>query len=267
MVLPSIKIEKKIVDFESIDICGRNIFDIYDCIAFTSPNGVKYFMENMRDSRVDIRLMSGIKIASLNHATLDCMESYGIYPDIVSEKAYASSLANAIGKYGFYKEDFHKLVDIDEIKNTDTTGQDKEQINIRKVLLVGSNLSGKDLKQGLDEYGIDLDILVVYTNEPNIGYYPKIKEKIDNEPIDYMIFASESSVESIAGAIAGHSLYDIDSRKESTKKLKSIKTVAIGDTTARAMENIGIEASIVADEPSIERILDLIVADVEREVN
>ena len=243
LVLPSIKIERKVVDLENVTVNGRGVFDGYDCIAFTSPNGVKYFMENMRDFGVDMRNLHGIKIASLNYATRNSIESYGIYPDIVSEESYASSLASAI-----------------------------VNARIKNVLLIGSNLSGKDLKDNLENYGIDLGILPVYTNEQNIAYYPKIREKIVNEQIDYMIFASASSVESIVRAIEDDrvSSISVDSfrdKREVCIQFKNIKTVAIGDTTARAMNNLGIDTDIVADEPRIERILGLIKDDIERGTN
>lgn len=243
LILPSIKIEPSHVDL--YPDAEKPIFAGYDCLTFTSPNGVKYFMQAMKDSYLDIRSLASIKIACLGHGTLDELVSYGVQPDILTFESNGGSLSEAIA--GYYE---HMLL----------TGETRRTAKkIKKVILAGSNLSGENLKEGLKKHRIKLDLLEVYTNKPNVDQYPIIKDKIGSTRIDYMVFASPSSFYSISDLVKE------DKDDSLGQRLSDIKSVAIGKTTARAMLDMGYEPTIVSDEPSIDRILDLIEEDINKE--
>lgn len=215
LVLPAISIKREDINID------ESIFDKYDCISFTSPNGVRYFFEIIKEKRIDLRNLFKTKIACLNHGTSIALEGQGIYQDIVADEPSSRGLGRAIGK----------------------------NPSIKNILLVGSNLSGQGLKETLDGYGIGLDRMVVYTNTKNTGEYEKIRRKICDNKIDYMIFASPSSAESIIDAIG------------SAEVLNDTKKIAIGQVTGQAMEKMGLGPDIVSDQPTIERILELISCD------
>mgnify|MGYP001039270932 FL=1 len=120
-------------------------------------------------------------------------------------------------------------------------------------------MSGESLKEGLKKHRIKLDVLEVYTNKPNIDHYQMIEDKIASTRIDYMVFASPSSFYSISDLVKE------DKDDSLGQRLSDIKSVAIGKTTARAMLDMGYEPTIVSDEPSIDRILDLIEEDINKE--
>ena len=55
----------------------------YQFLVFTSPAGVKYFVETMRQMHCDIRCFANGKIAALGSGTAKELENYGICADLV----------------------------------------------------------------------------------------------------------------------------------------------------------------------------------------
>ena len=69
--------------------------DLEDCgwLVFTSPNGVKVFLNKMKQERKDLRILYGKRIAVIGPGTAAVLEEIGIYADYMPEIYDAAHLA------------------------------------------------------------------------------------------------------------------------------------------------------------------------------
>jgi uroporphyrinogen III methyltransferase/synthase len=135
----------------------------YKALLFNSPNGVRFFMEKIKD----LRVLAGIKIGTVGSKTKEVLENFKIVPDFVPEKYLVSELAEISTKY--------------------TEEGDK-------ILVVTSDISPCDEEKWNKSYKREYHRLVAYRTK-------KIKRKREEllkilEDIKYVTFLSSSTVES-----------------------------------------------------------------------
>lgn len=81
--IPAIRTER-ITENDRLRLAVERI-DSYQWIVFTSPAGVKYFMQALAEEKKDVRRLAGVKIASLGPGTARALEEAGIYPDLMPQ--------------------------------------------------------------------------------------------------------------------------------------------------------------------------------------
>ncbi|MGL5355391.1 MAG: uroporphyrinogen-III C-methyltransferase, partial [Cetobacterium sp.] len=104
--LPFIKIE----DISAFD---ENELKKYSAILFNSPNGVKYFMNNIKD----VRVLGNVKIGVVGAKTDELLREYKIIPDFIPEKYMGSELAKEV--MNFTKENDKVLFVTSDISPAD----------------------------------------------------------------------------------------------------------------------------------------------------
>lgn len=67
-------------------------------LVFTSPNGVRVFLDKMRQERKDVRSLFGKRIAVIGAGTADELEMAGIYADYMPEVYDAEHLAEGLAE-------------------------------------------------------------------------------------------------------------------------------------------------------------------------
>ncbi len=67
-----------------------------DWLIFTSRNGVDAFFEGLAESRLDVRCLSGCRIAAIGGRTADALKQYGLYADLVPGAFHSDALAKAL---------------------------------------------------------------------------------------------------------------------------------------------------------------------------
>ncbi len=70
----------------------------YEWIVFTSPNGVRVFLDKMRQERKDLRVLCGKRIAVIGPGTARVLEENGIYADYIPEVYDAEHLAKGLAR-------------------------------------------------------------------------------------------------------------------------------------------------------------------------
>ena len=72
--------------------------DLEDCgwLVFTSPNGVKIFLDKMKQERKDLRILHGKRIAAIGPGTATVFEEIGIYVDYIPEIYDVAHLAEGL---------------------------------------------------------------------------------------------------------------------------------------------------------------------------
>lgn len=67
-------------------------------LVFTSRNGVRFFFEQMKKERIDIRSLGETRIAVMGAGTRRELENWGCYADLMPEQSCSESLAEALGE-------------------------------------------------------------------------------------------------------------------------------------------------------------------------
>ena len=69
-----------------------------DWLIFTSKNGVDAFFSRMAASKLDVRSLSGCKIAAIGDKTSELLKTYGIYADLIPREFHSDALAEELRK-------------------------------------------------------------------------------------------------------------------------------------------------------------------------
>lgn len=68
----------------------------FQWLVFTSPSGVEVFFDAMREERIDVRRLAGIKIAAIGEGTRRKVENKGIFINLLPETYDGRSLGEAV---------------------------------------------------------------------------------------------------------------------------------------------------------------------------
>ncbi|SCI91327.1 Siroheme synthase [uncultured Clostridium sp.] len=93
---PSI-LTKPIENNETLDLVINNI-EKYNWIAFASEVAVEVFFDNLMNKKIDIRKLSGIKLAVVGPATKIAIEKRGLFIEFMPEKYFGKNLAKGLIK-------------------------------------------------------------------------------------------------------------------------------------------------------------------------
>lgn len=174
--LPFIEIES------SISFDEKKLKD-YSAILFNSPNGVKYFMDNIKD----IRSLGHLKIGVVGAKTEELLKEYKIIPDFIPSKYMGEELA-------------------------------KEVVNFTKdgdnVLFVTSDISPAKCEKWSTEYNRNFEKLIAYKTKKIIQEKEVVKNIL--QEVEYITFLSSSTVE------AFHESIEKDITLTNDKKIVSI---------------------------------------------
>lgn len=219
--IPTIKIEK-IKNNIYLENEIKNIKD-YTYLILTSKNAVEIFFDKLNELNFDSRALANLKICVIGTATEKEIKKRGINPDIVPEKFVSESL-------------FEKLKDI--LKPTD------------KVLIPGSKNSRDFL---IDKISKICDVKEVHTYETILDYNKKeeIINILDSNKVDYITFASSSSVINFVNIIGEKNL----------DKLNKLKVISIGPITTKTAKNLNINVYKESDVSTVDGMIDVIIND------
>lgn len=68
-----------------------------DWLIFTSRNGVDAFFENLFASKLDVRALSGVKLAVIGNKTKEALKAHGLFADFVPKRQDSVSFAEELG--------------------------------------------------------------------------------------------------------------------------------------------------------------------------
>jgi len=138
----------------------------YDWLAFTSPFGVKVFMDELRTRKMDVRNLIGIKIAVIGSGTQKAFEKYGVFVDLVPETYNGKALGEKLA----------------------------ETLKDEKILIPRAKLGTDEVLKPLKAANIQFTDLPIYDT---ISVSDNTLTKYD-ESIDYVAFTSASTVKAFA---------------------------------------------------------------------
>lgn len=213
-----------LADTTPVQNCLRQLSS-YTWIAFTSANGVRIFLKALLDSGRDYRSLGHVKLAAVGKGTDRELRVHGLRADYIPEQYCTESLAHGLA------------------------GQLKPE---DKILIPRAVRGSEDLTRILSQAGISYEDVPLY-DVKSLGLEGReLAETIKG--LDYLTFASGSGVESFLENLA----------EEDREVLKETTLTAIGDVTAKVLEQAGFPADRIAKEFSISGLAECILEDAVR---
>lgn len=193
----------------------------YQWIVFTSVNGVKYFFERMKKSKIDIRKIKA-KIAVIGDETKKALEEKGIMVDYRPTIYTSEELAKGLKKFIVYGDN---------------------------ILLARADIADKKIIQTFKASGAVCTDLVVYKTVIDERYKSKLITLLKEEKLDYITFTSSSTVENFIKLLG----------TENIPLLENIKIICIGPVTAEKTKQYGLKNTFVSKIYTIDGIIETIL--------
>lgn len=173
-------------------------------IAFTSVNGVDFFMSRLLESGRDARALATARIAAIGPATASALNRHGLKADLVPERFNTGALAQAIS-------------------------MKSEQGDA--VLLPRGNLADDVLPNSLAERGLAPTPIVVYRTLPGPNLAERAMTAIERG-IDAILLTSPSTARNLVEALG-----------DDRSLLDGIPVISAGPTTSRGAQDVGLRVT------------------------
>jgi len=190
----------------------------YDWIVFTSANGVTLFFDCLENLGKDARVFGFAKVASIGRETAAKLGEFGIKADFVPNVFTSAELGKQL------------------ISFTNLQG--------KKLLLLRSQLASNELVKLLEQAGCRVDNVSLYSIATQTSECNWLIEKINASAIDWLTFASPSSVSGFFEQIPAD-----------TVNSSSIKVASIGPVTSEQLRSLGIKIDVESAEHTIDGLL------------
>jgi len=190
----------------------------YDWVIFTSANGVKFFLEHLREAGRDLRALGKAKIASIGPATTAALESLGLKVDFQPAQFLAERVL----------EEF------------------PENPAGLRLLLPRAREAREVLPEGLRERGAKVEVYPVYETVPDHPEAENLRARLSAGEIDLICFTSSSTVRNFLTAMGDANL------------LASVTIASIGPVTTQTAEELGLTVRITAKEHTIPGLVEAI---------
>jgi uroporphyrinogen III methyltransferase/synthase len=193
----------------------------YDWVIFTSGNGVTTFFDALDNMGKDARVFGSAKIAAIGGSTAGRLSGYSIKADFVP----GIFTGRELGK---------QLIGFTNLQN-------------KKILLLRSQLASNELAEILAGAGAGVDDVAVYTAIAAKSESAWMAEEISEGTIDWLTFASPSSVDGFFEQIGSEAVNS-----------GNVKVASIGPVTSERLKELGVVVDVTAEEHTLDGLLDVI---------
>ncbi|WP_124727075.1 uroporphyrinogen-III C-methyltransferase [Staphylospora marina] len=196
----------------------------YDWVIFTSANGVRRFFLRLRELGIDIRSMHKAKVAAIGPKTAEPLLERGIQVELLPDEYRAESLVEVLRPH---------------VKPGE------------RILLPRADIARKVLSEELAALGCEVTEVDAYDTRMNAENAGEVVKLLKEEAIHVITFTSPSTVRNFLKAV-GTLEPDVHSL------LARPSIVCIGPVTAKAAEEEGLNVDAVADDYTIDGLLDAV---------
>jgi uroporphyrinogen III methyltransferase/synthase len=204
---------------------GRAIAQLstYNWVIFTSVNAVEYFYRHLRENSKDTRSFGNARICAVGQKTVAALDQIGILADYVPSQYRGVVLAAEL-----------------------------EGVEGQKILLPRASIAADDLPNGLRDRGAIVDTIPIYeTVKAGAEGREALEADLHNGRIDMVTFTSSSTVTNFL---------EMFGSPPSTALLDQVHIAVIGPSTEATVKAHGFTADIVAQQASVESLVEEIVA-------
>jgi uroporphyrinogen III methyltransferase/synthase len=195
----------------------------YNWVIFTSVNAVEYFYRHLRENGKDARSLGNACICAVGSKTVAALDQIGIRTDYVPSQARGAIVAAEL-----------------------------EGVQGQKILLPRASIAADDLPNGLHDRGAIVDTIPIYeTVKAGAEGREALEADLHNGRIDMVTFTSSSTVTNFL---------EMFGSPPSTALLDQVHIAVIGPSTEATVKAHGFTADIVAQQASVESLVEEIVA-------
>jgi len=215
----------RIVPPESYDVLDAAIRELssYDIAIFTSVNGVGGFIDRLSHHGLDLRALAGVEIACIGPKTAEALTRRGIRVQDLPERFVAEGLVELFAS---------------------------QDLKGKRVVIPRAAEARETLPRALREQGAQVDVCPVYATVQEDTEVDRLVELIEAGRVDWVTFASGGTVSRFVALLGIENV---------PRLLAEVSTAAIGPVTARALEDLGLSADVVADESTIDGLVRAVV--------
>lgn len=204
-----------------------------DWIIFTSPSGVRIFMERLLSGR-DIRVLAGVKIAVIGEGSAKKLRTYGIradfMPSVYDGETLGRELARKI-RQAAAKGDLQKPAEADPPV---------------RILIPRAAIGNPELTEELQKAGnVEISDIAIYDTRYVSPELIDVPAQIRKGEIDYAVFTSASTVRGFSAVMK-----DTD--------LSGFKVICIGRQTRAAAEARGMETRM-AEKATLDALVEAVM--------
>jgi len=220
--LPTIEIQPAL-DYEPLD---RAILDLgsYDWLIFTSANGVRFFLERLDRSAVDLRALRA-RICAIGPSTRAAIEALHLKVDVMGREYVAEGLLEALAAH-------------------DLQG--------RRILLPRAAVARDLVPTELVRRGALVDVVEAYRTATPQGAAAAAAETFGGvDRPHWILFTSSSTVQNFV-AVAG------------AEALDGVRVASIGPVTSSTARALGIAVAVEAAVYTVDGLIDAVSARLDR---
>ncbi len=206
--------------YEPLDHSIRHLGE-YHWLILTSTNGVEALFNRMRLQQLDARALHGVKVAAIGAATAARLKEYGVLADLVPVEFKAEGILQILTP----------LI---------TPGM--------KILLPRALVARDILPQKLRDIGAEVDVVPSYRTVSGEADRERVRTLLSSGGVDLVTFASSSSVLNLLTLLG----------EDGAALLNSATVACIGPVTAMTCRDQGIRRDIIADEFTINGLVESI---------
>jgi uroporphyrinogen III methyltransferase/synthase len=197
----------------------------YDWVIFTSVNGVRFFWQRLARAGKDARAFANARLGAIGPATAGALQEHGLEADLVPPKYVAEAILEEIGA-----------------------------VDGQRVLLPRADIARPALADGLEEAGARVDEIAAYrTGLGGADKVDELRRRLAEGEIDVVTFTSSSTARNFVKAL------------EPMPDLPESLTIAcIGPITADTARDLGLPVTIVAEEYTIDGLVDSLIRHFEK---
>lgn len=228
-----------------------------DWIIFTSPSGVRIFMERLL-SEQDIRVLAGIKIAVIGEGSAKKLRTYGVradfMPSVYDGETLGRELARKIRQesaeaelqkpaeekiHSFAEENVHYSAE-------ETLQKSAEPDPPVRILIPRAAIGNPELTEELQKAGnVEISDIAIYDTRYVSPELIDVPAQIRKGEIDYAVFTSASTVRGFSAVMK-----DTD--------LSGFKVICIGRQTRAAAEARGMETRM-AEKATLDALVEAVM--------
>jgi uroporphyrinogen III methyltransferase/synthase len=193
----------------------------YDWVVLTSPNGVDFFFQRLKEKGLDARALAGARIAGIGPATAERLAENGIAADLTPKQFVAESLVEAMSEAG---------------------------VQGKRILLARAAEARAVLPKQLAEAGGQVDEVALYRTLPPEVLPEEALEALKADRVDLVTFTSSSTVTNMIRLL---DMYAPGAKEK-------IKAACIGPITAETARENGLNVVVNAAEYTIDGLVEAI---------
>jgi uroporphyrinogen III methyltransferase/synthase len=207
----------------------------YDWVVFTSANCVSFFLNRLFALGHDVRALAGASLVAVDRITAEALREYGLLPDLIPTDYTGRDIT------------------------TDIRGLAGQRVLMPCADIVPTNPSAKSatveqghnasLADALRDQGALLETVTAYTIrpvEPDLG---ALSVLLDGN-LDVATFTSPCGVTPLTKMLANREVADV---------LSPLTVACVGPATAHAAHALGVRVDVVAEEHTIEGLVEALV--------